>query len=174
MTLSKASVINDEKDSIILFTSLLLRHPELSTLTYYPRENNLKLTFILNSNLGETPFQQFNQDLITSIGAYLYFNKREIPREITASFDYEAGLGKITITRDALTLGQKEISLIINLLYLHFPQLLLHGKKADFGEEDFPLDDDYLKQTLGNLQPHSFKNKIMALREDGRILIYKQ
>ncbi|HHY06356.1 MAG TPA: hypothetical protein GX532_05200 [Clostridia bacterium] len=175
MTLyKKITSVDDEKDSIVLFTSLLLRYPEICSLNYYPQENTLKLIFILCGNLQKPLLNKFSDELNISIQAYLFFEKNETPREIIINYDYESELTRVIITRDADTLTQKEISLIIKLLHVHFKKFLFSEEKTIFAEEDLPVQDDYIKDMLENLQPESFKNEIIALREDGRVLIFKQ
>jgi hypothetical protein len=170
----KIAIADDEKDSIALFTSLLVRYPEVCSLNYYPSQNFLKLIFIFQGNLKESLLKKFSDELITCVHTYLYFEKNEIPRQITIKYDYEPELTRIIITRDADTLTQKEISLMIKLLHSHFKNLLLSEEKTIIAEEELLLQDDYIKYMLENLQPQNFKNKIIALREDGRVLIFKQ
>lgn len=170
----KATLTDDEKDSIALFTSLLVRYPELCSLNYCPSQNFLKLIFIFQGNLKKSFLEKFSDELITCVHTFLYFEKKEIPRHISINYDYEPELTRIIITRDADTLTQKEISLMIKLLHSHFKNLLLSEEKTIFAEEELLLQDDYIKYMLENLQPQNFKNKIIALREDGRVLIFKQ
>lgn len=164
----------DDEDSINLFTSLLVRYPELCSINYYPQAISLKLTFILRGKLKKSVLAQFSNELKMCICTYLYFEKNVKPKTIKINYVYEPGLTMMVITRDANTLTQKEISLIINLLHCRFDNFLISDGNAVFAEEDLLEQDDYIKFMLDNLQPSNIKNKIIALREEGRVLVFKQ
>lgn len=170
----KNCLADEEKDSIGLLTSLLVRYPEVCSLNYHPGENSLKLIFILRGKLKKSILKKFSDELIICVRTYLYFEKKDVPRQIRVKYDYESELTRIIITRDAASLTQREISLMINLLQAHFKNLLISDESTNFAEEDLLLQDDYIKCMLDNLHPGMFKNKIIALREEGRVLVFKQ
>lgn len=170
---NKNSLVDEEKNSIGLLTSLLVRYPEVCSLNYYSWENCLKLIFILRGKLKKSLLEKFQEELIICVRTYLYFEKKDIPRQIRIKYDYESDLTRIIITRDADTLTQEEISLIINLLHVRFKNLLISDESSNFAEEDLLLQDNYIKCMLDNLHPQKFKNEIIALREEGRVLVFK-
>ena len=157
-----------------MLTSLLVRYPEVCSLNYYAWKNSLELMFIMRGKLKKSILKKFSDELIMCIRTYLYFEKKVIPEQMMINYAYELDLTKIMITRDAITLTPKEISLIINLLNSRFKNLLISDESSIFEEEDLLLQDDYIKYMLDNLQPRRFKNKIIALREEGRVLVFKQ
>lgn len=164
----------DDEDSISLFTSLLVRYPELCSINYFPKQNSLRLTFILKGELKKSLLYQFNNELRTCVCTYLFLEKNLNPRQIKIKYVHEPGLTMMVITRDANTLTQKEISLIINLLHIRFDGLLISDGNVTFDEEDLHEQDDYIRFMLDNLQPCNIKSTIFVLREEGRVLVFKQ
>lgn len=164
----------DEKDSIGLLTSLLVRFPELCSVNYLPYVNSLNLVFILKGEINKYSLQNFSDELINSIRAYFRFERKNSPKQLLINHDYQFNLTRIIITRDIDSLLLKEISIMIDLLKTHFNNRLIVDDSAVIGEEALLLQDDYLKCLLENFQAQNLTNKIIALREEGRVLVFKQ
>jgi len=174
ITSKKTALTEDEKDSIGLLTSLLVRYPELCSINYYPYENSMKMVFILQGNIQESALNEYRNELDLCIRTYLYFEKKDCLQHLEIKFEYEPNLTKLLITRDTESLMPKEISLMISLLKTKFANLLICDECSVFVEEDLLLQDDYIKCMLDTLQARKLKNKIIALREEGRVLVFKQ
>ncbi|MGI6145366.1 MAG: hypothetical protein GX092_02515 [Clostridia bacterium] len=174
ITLKKTALTEDEKDSIGLLTSLLVRYPELCSINYYPYENSLKMGFILQGNIPESALKEYSEELSLCIRTYLYFEKRDCLQHLEINFEHEPNLTRLLITRDTKSLMPKEISLMINLLKAKFTNLLICDECSVFVEEDLLLQDDYIKCMLDTLQARKLNNELIALREDGRVLVFKQ
>jgi len=173
----RIAISEDEKDSIGLLTSLLVRFPEICSINYYPSENSLKLIFILHGKPKEYILNKFSDELSTCIRTYLRFEKSEGPKSLQQfliNFEYELNYTKIIITRDIDSLLPKEISIAIYLLNTYFKNLLIIDESSVFIEEDLLLQDDYIKCLLDSLQAKKLENEIIALREEGRVLVFKQ
>lgn len=163
----------EEKDGIGILTSLLVRFPELCSVNYFPCENSLKLVFILQGNITEFSLLKFSEDLKICIRTYLQFEKKSNPQQILINFEYEFELTRIVITRDIDSFLPKEISMMVHLLNAHFNNLLICDDNAVIIEEALLLQDDYIKCMLDNLRARNLTNKIIALREEGRVLVFK-
>jgi len=174
ITSKKTALTEDEKDSIGLLTSLLVRYPELCSINYYPYENSMKMVFILKGNIQESALNEYRDELDLCIRTYLYFEKKDCPQQLEINFEYESNLTKLVITRDTGSLMPKEIFLMISLLNTRFTNLLICDEGSVFVEEELLLQDDYIKCMLDTLQARKLKNKIIALREGGRVFVFKQ
>mgnify|MGYP000958306430 CR=1 FL=1 len=174
ITSKKTALTEDEKDSIGLLTSLLVRYPELCSINYFPYENSMKMVFILQGNIQESALKDYSDELNMCIRTYLFFEKKDCLQNLEINFEHEPNLTRLLITRDTESLMPKEISLMISLLNARFANLLICDECSVFVEEDLLLQDDYIKCMLDTLQARKLKNRIIALREEGRVLVFKQ
>lgn len=172
MQLEKKIVPEDE-DSINLVTTLLIRYPQLCTINYSPKGHLLKLSFILKKDLDLPILKKFQDELISCIRAYSYFERKEEPRLLKIAFNRISGLTNIEITRDASTLTQKEISLIVTIMNDSFPKILV-SDEITVPEDELSEQDDFIRYMLDNLRVKSPANKLIALREEGRVLVFKR
>ena len=164
----------DNKDSINLLTSLLVRYPEVCTIKYYPLSNLFKLIFIFKCDLNSKILKQFKNELLTCINTYHYFEKNNIAKLIKIKYDYNSGFTVMELTRDTITLTQKELTLIVYLLHNYFDNLLLSEESYVYKDDNYVEQDDNIRQLLDNLQHISIKNTLIALRKEGRVLVFKQ
>ena len=163
----------EDEESINLLTSLLVRYPELCTINFTPKGRLLKLSFILKDELKKDSFTRFNNELVECVSTYLYFENRTEPKHFKINYSLGSGLTVIEITRDANTLRQKEIGLIINYLHDNFNQIVVSDEPV-FKEDDLPEQDDFICNMLDNLRIKTPKNKLIAVREEGRVMVFKR
>ena len=163
----------EDEESINLLTSLLVRYPELCTINFTPKGRLLKLSFIIKEELKKCSYTKFCNELVECVSTYLFFESRTEPRYFKISHTSGPGITVIEITRDANTLRQKEIALIINYLYDNFQQIVVCDELS-FKEDDFLEQDDFICDMLDNLRIKTPKNKLIAVREEGRVLVFKR
>jgi hypothetical protein len=172
MQLYKKSAADDE-DSISLVTTLLVRYPELCTINYSPKGPLLKLSFILKSELNKKIIQKIQEDLMGCISTYMYFENKEEPHYFKVNYSHASGLTQLEITRDTATLTQREIALIVSFLNQEFNNLLV-SEAAVISEDDLTDQDDFICYMLDNLRQKNPKNRLIAVREEGRVLVFKR
>ncbi|MBZ4653258.1 MAG: hypothetical protein JG781_596 [Peptococcaceae bacterium] len=161
----------DDEESISLLTSLLVRYPEVGTINYSPRGHLLKLKFILKEELDKKTIRQISEELENCIYTYMYYESKSEPKYLKTKYNVGSGITIFEITRDAGTLTQKEIGLIICLLR----ERLNHSLVTDgyFAQDDELIEqDDFIRHMLDNLRGKNLKNGLIAVREEGRVLIF--
>lgn len=164
---------SEDDDSISLLTYLLVRYPELGTINYSPRGHILKMSFILADDLDKGLFQDFCDELTSCISSFFYFEKQEEPRIVRITRSLGPGISIIEITRDAATLSQKEIALIVSYLHEKFVNILVSD--ANYYHEDELLEqDDYIRYMLDSIKIKNPKTKLIGVREEGRVLVFKR
>ena len=171
--LSYKHSFHDDEESISLLTTLLIRYPEVCSVNYSPVGRQLRLTFILNHQLDKKTQEQFQEEINNCVGAYIFFEKKEEPKHFKVKYTDGPGIGIVEITRDAATLTQKEISLIINYMHERFPGYLVCDDLA-LPEDDLLEHDDFIRYMLDKLRIKFPKYKLIALREEGRVLVFKR
>jgi len=156
-----------------LLVSILVRYPELGTINYDPEQHCLRFTFLLTRLLPDGEFRSWREKLEASLEAYWYLEKRS-----PMAFDIQQStFGKITvleITRDVGTLTQEEISLVIDLLREEFGALLMTDGNDTVMEEDLMLQEELIGQMLEDFKVTRQERKLIAFREEGRVLVFNQ
>jgi len=163
----------EDEESINLLTSLLVRYPELCTINFTPKGRLLKLSFILRIELNKKTCAQIQDDLFQCISTFLYFENRTAPAHFKINHTFGSGLTILEITRDANTLLQQEIALIIAYLRQHFQQIVV-SDETTFQEEELWEQDSLIGSMLDSLRIINPKNKLIAVREEGRVLVFKR
>ena len=161
----------DDEESINLLTSILVRYPEVGTINYSPRGHLLKLKFILKEELDKKTIKQINEELESCINTYIYLESKSEPKYLKTKNNVCSGITIFEITRDASTLTQKEIGLVVCLLRERFKHsLVTDGYFAQ--DEELMEQDDFIRHMLDNLKKKNLKNDLIAVREEGRVLIF--
>lgn len=172
MPLHKRTIPADD-DSISLVTTLLVRYPELCTIKYSPKGHLLRLSFILKMELDRRKREKIREDLLNCVSAYMYYESKQHPGYFKINFHHAPGLTQVEITRDTQSLSQREISLIVGFLHQQFQSLLV---REDFQipEDEISQQDDTICYMLDSLREKNPKNKVTAVREEGRVLIFQR
>lgn len=169
----QSRIVNDEDDSISLLTTLLIRYPQVCTVNYIPAGRLLKLGFILKEDLEKKEYNEFNNEFVSCIETFLYFENRTEAKNIKLRWDHGPGITILEITRDAATLTQRELALIIDLLRERFDQLLV-SDGINHQDEALLEQDDLIRYMLDKIKQRSPKSKLIAVREEGRVLVFKR
>ncbi len=170
--LQKKTFKNDE-ESINLLTSLMLRFPELCKINYTPNGQLLKMNFILQGEIDYKLLTCFKERLENCVNVFMYYENKRMPKCINIEYAMNSGITVIQITRDTVTLTPKEITLIVDILHQQFEnKIVSDGLYID--DEELLDHDDYIGNMLDNLRIRKPKNKFIALREEGRVLVFKR
>lgn len=165
----------EDEDSISLLTSLLVRYPELCTINFIPKGNLLKFSFIIKDEIDNKTLKIFSEDLKDCIHTLMYFdNKDKVnPKQLKINKKYETGYTVVEITRDTATLTQKELALTVSLIKDRFESIVVSDIYNT--NEDYLLEqEDYIRYMLENMKFHKKRNKLIAVREEGRVLVFKR
>lgn len=160
-------------DGINLLVSILLRYPEIGTISFEPKNNSLKLTFMLDKLIADSEFAKFKKLLLNSIIAYHYLEKiNDAKIEINTALHSNTLF--IHIIRDIRTISQNEIRLISTLMVKHFPNTLITD---EVGAEQAGLDsvqEEVIDHMLGNVKMNQLTERIVGIWEEGRVLVFNK
>lgn len=172
MQLNRRSLSADE-ESISLLTTLLVRYPEVCTVNYTPKGRLFKLSLIIKGHLDKKEFEICQEEIIDSISTYIYYENKDNPDKIRVKCDYAPGITIIEISRDVKTLSQRELALIINYMQDKFGSALV-SDDLHLHEDDLPEHDDYIRYMLDNIKNKYPKSRLIAMREEGRVLVFQR
>ena len=160
--------------SVSLLISILVRYPEVGSLHYDPQEQAMRFTFLLAQALSEADFAQLEQRLAGSLDALSYLESRP-PRQFRLERSVLGDhLTMIEMHRDVGSLTQEEISLVITLIRSTFRQELIIDPGDSLYEDELALQDEMIEQMLEDLRDSRSDRRLVAFREEGRVLVFNQ
>ncbi|KYZ77136.1 hypothetical protein AXX12_03100 [Anaerosporomusa subterranea] len=160
-------------DGVNLLISILVRYPEVGTITYNSSNQSIKLTFLLTGS-PEKKHMDFITDHIThSLDAYhILKNMKDTLVEICMN-SYE-NMAMLTIIRDVGSLSRGEIALIIALLREKAIDLLVTDQSEFLVEEDLLIQEELIENMLENMKKKYDSHSLIGIREDGRVLVFNK
>ena len=174
MHLQYKSKPHDEvSDSVGLLISILVRYPEVGTINFDPLQNYLKFTFIFSGVLEESDLVKFKKMVIDSIDTYNVLEDRSTKFVEVSSHECES-FTMFEVIRDVTTLSQEEISLVIELVQMTFPNNLVTEKNEGLLEEDLLMQEELIEHMLENIRISSPEKNLIAFREEGRVLVFNK
>ncbi|MPM18156.1 hypothetical protein SDC9_64562 [bioreactor metagenome] len=161
-------------DGVNLLISILVRYPEIGTIKFEPKQNSLKLTFMLSNLSIQSDLVEFKQLLIDSITAYHILETSNI--EITEiEFSTYENMTMMNIIRDVHSLSKAEIALIITLLRNKFQDRLVIDYNDSMLEEDLVMQEEVIENMLESMKKQYLgNNNLIGIREDGRVLVFNK
>jgi len=157
-----------------LLVSILVRYPELGTLTIDPETASLRLTVLVARALSEGEQRELSARIIESLDA-LFTLTQVTPLKKEVSVVAERSVTAISVTRDITSISREEFALIVGLLRELFPNhLFVDRTQETFVDEDLELQEDYIEEMLENLRAESVSTNLYAFREGGRVLVFNK
>ncbi|HHY40714.1 MAG TPA: hypothetical protein GX502_05625 [Syntrophaceticus sp.] len=154
-----------------LLTSILIHYPEIATINLDPKDRVIKFSFYLkNINIELEEIEKYMQQ---ALQAYYYLE--DITSEVNA-FTFEQ-LDNFTIMefcRDINSLSQKEISLVIALLKDQFGASLISDEDEDLNVDNQTLHEELISYMLENAKMSRTNIELIALRDEGKVVVYNK
>lgn len=165
---------NDEvSDGVNLLISILVRYPEIGTVSFDPKNNWLKLTFMLSNIPSQLEFSTVKYVLESSIIAYSTLEGLSLK-----TFDIQLNtydqVSMLSIFRDVHTISKNEIALLITLLRAKFKSNLITDYNDTLQEEDLLIQEEVIEDMLLNIKKHHTEKGLIGIREDGRVLVFNK
>ncbi len=161
-------------DGIHLLVSILVCYPEIATVSFEPQEDALHMSFALREVPTESAFGaagKFIQDSILT-----YHHLEGFPgAHIAISLEAQGNTAFLHIVRDVSTLSRGEIRLITTLMQEHFGALLIldQEKEAPDLEAD-AAQEETIDHMLGNLKINRITDRMVGVREEGRVMVFNK
>jgi hypothetical protein len=156
------------QDGVGLITSILLRYSEVGSVQYWREQHALKFTFMLKQHLELAALQE---DLRPALEFFHQLEGRNM-RVFDIICRSEENVCVITITRDVDSLTQREVGLIVELIKRKYRKKLVYDE-INLPEDEQIFQEEMIGQMLSSIQSHDVDKSIVALREEGRVLVFK-
>ncbi|HEY3423354.1 MAG TPA: hypothetical protein VGL27_01050 [Negativicutes bacterium] len=160
-------------DGVNLLISILVRYPEIGTISFDPQNDSLKLTFMLSGIPSQTDFVVTKQLILNSVAAYHMLEGLTISKADVQLSNYEQ-VAMLTISRDVHTLTKGEITLVITLLRDKFKDRLVTDYNESMLEEDLLIQEELIDNMLESMKKQQSGHRLIGIREDGRVLVFNK
>jgi hypothetical protein len=160
-------------NSMSLIAFLLVRYPEIGSISFDPEQKTMQFSFVLVKLLEQTDLAQFTEQLTLSMNSMSLLQNREMG-QLKVTCNEDEGLSFLEITRDVDSLSQEEISLIIGVVQQFFEGILLLDQEEAAQEEDVLLQEEMIEHMLEDLKDSRQEKKLIGFREEGRVLIFNR
>ncbi len=162
-------------NSVSLLISILVRYPEIATVNFVPQGKVLRFTLMVSGPVSGDIWEAFTGGLRERVEAYAALVHGMSPTLQVERRDYSE-VSLVEISRDAATLTQEEISLIIEFARAQLgPSLITEGPVADVAfDEDIVFQDEMIENMLEDLKETIQHRKLIGFREDGRVFVFNK
>lgn len=155
-------------EGVGLLISILVRYPEVCSVGYMQQEHALKFRFVLRVlENGE----KLTKNLREALEVFHRFegNSMQLCEVEQKLVDR---LSLLTITRDVGSMSQMEVGLIVGLVKAEWNKQLIFDE-AELSEDELIFQEEVIGQTLQSFREISLDKGFIAVREEGRVLVYK-
>ncbi len=161
-------------DGINLLVSILVCYPEMATVSFEPKEDSLHMSFALREVPSEPSFAAAGQFIRESI--LTYHHLEGFPgAHVSLALEAQGNTAFIHIVRDVATLSRGEIRLITALMEEHFSSLLILERDKDLQDlEADAIQEEAIDHMLGNLKINRITDRMVGVREEGRVMVFNK
>lgn len=164
---------NSEPEGINLLASILICYREISAIAYEPKDKTVKLTFVIEKNIGEKDFQELAEFLAESMNTYLmvsgfYGTRTDFNMETQGKHAF------LHITRELETLTKGELTLIVTLLEDRFGEALIMGGDNAPDDEMLEIQEETLERMLMSTRMIELRGRLVGVREGDAVMVYNK
>lgn len=160
-------------DGVNLLVSILVCYPEIGTLSFEPSDESLKMTFALGKATDNEGLQKFKNFVERSVQTY-YVLERIKKASIDIRMTKHEDIVFLNIIRDIKTLSKGEIALITTLVREEFGSNLVADINPMASDEECIVQDDFIDNMIGNLIVNHNVEKLIGIREEGRVMVFNK
>jgi len=156
-----------------LLVSILLRFPEVGSVTFDPERHAMRFTLLVRGRLSAKAYGDL-RDLVTdSVTAFGLLQGAE-PRLLQLERTTFRGVTAVEFARDVETLSREEIGMLISLLRDRFGDGLVVETDGGLLEEDLLVQEQLIDAALDDLRDARGQQNLIAYREGGRVLVFNK
>lgn len=158
-------------DSVGLLVSILVRYPEVGTINVDEVEQLLTLTFYLAEDLSE--HLPCHEHLTESLMLFNQLEGRKC-RVCSLCLSRDEVVTTLEIVRDIETVTLSELNLLVNLMRQSYYEQLVTDVVDEIPEEEQLIQDEIIKHMLDIVRTKKLDKSVLALREEGRVLVFNK
>ncbi|MGE5558040.1 MAG: hypothetical protein ACM3WV_05435 [Bacillota bacterium] len=159
--------------SMNLIVSLLMRYPQIATVSLHPEEHSLHFVFIINARLTQRGAQELEHQLKEGWESFWQLTHAR-PELTEINFTGENSLTLLEVKRDVASITLSEISYLIQFLQDHYQSKLCQEQPSAEGggsEESWP--EELIELLLDDLREIKSDRNLIGFREEGRVFVYR-
>ncbi len=149
-----------------LLVSILLRYPEVGTISCCPEQQTLVLKFLADK---ECDFESLKQKVALAVELFHKIEGHKIQLFTMEKFAQELDL--LVITRDLNTITQNEMNLIIEIMKRELGVHLITDEN-NLPDDEIVMQEEVINHMLAAVRTNGAYKNITAVREDGRVLVF--
>ncbi|HEY3368283.1 MAG TPA: hypothetical protein VGK74_24790 [Symbiobacteriaceae bacterium] len=159
--------------SVSLLVSTLVRYPEIGTVKYEPKLQTLRLSLLITGECTEEDWEGARQTLTETLDVYHMLEQRR-PTVLEVVRESYGELTTVSITRDAVTFTPEEIYTIVEFFRERFTGRLVTELMDWAGEDEMAAQDEMIEEMLADLEDSRSGHNLIAIREDGRVMVFQK
>ena len=156
-----------------LLISILIRYPEVASITYCPDPANLKLTFLLKRPLSSRRFRALKDRIDRSLEVYDRLEGGQ-PCRVSLRATTHGPVSVLEVRHDLARTAQGGLSLIVEMIRAELDGLLAVDSDSSPLEEDFAAQKAAIEEVLEDLRESGKGRNLIAFREEGRVLVFNR
>jgi len=156
------------QDGVGLLSSILLRYAEVGSVHYWLEQHALKFTFMIHEKQDVTALQEILKPALE------FFHQLEGQgmRLFDVTCRSEENVCVITVTRDVDSMTQREVGLIVELIKGKYKKQLIY-EALYLPEDEQIFQEERITNMLSSIHSEAIERNVVALREKGRVLVFK-
>lgn len=167
---------NHVQMGVQLLGSLLVCYPEIAAVTYDPGKDNLELTFMVKLPVPEgKDLEEFTDFLRESLEAYHDIEEGFYVWS-SVSMEQQGDTLLFHVVRNLMDLSRGELEVLAELMLDRFGDNLLVDShtKANLDQEFAHMHSELLDQLLDQAPDIMIKERMAAVRENDRVVVYNR
>lgn len=161
-------------DGVNLLVSILVCYPEVVTVSYEPKEEALRFAFGLKCVPDKASFKKVAGYLAESVRAYQDLEGYE-GASVEFYIEGQEGTSFFYVVRDVRTLSRGEINLLADIMQDFYGEKLMMGETQEpYDEEEEMMREEALDHMIGNLRTTRIGDRMVGIREEGRVLVFNR
>jgi hypothetical protein len=149
-----------------LLVSILLRYPEVGTISCCQEQQSLVLKFLVSK---ESDFKSLQNKLLQALQMFHKIEGRKM--KMCKVEKHEQELDLFVVTRDLRSITQNEINLIVEIIKDELGDQLVTDENS-LAEDEIILQEEVINHMLAAIRSNGTEKNITAVREDGRVLVF--
>lgn len=164
-------------DGINLLISILVCYPEIGTVSYEPAREALHFAFALKEVPQRQAYEEVGMLIKESIQSYHCLEGFQ-DASVEIFLEGQGHTAFFHIIRDVRTISQGEISMLSTIMREHFGSILLmdpeNGVSPYELEQEQEAHEDAIDHMIGNLKLSRTTNRMIGIREEGRVMVFNK
>lgn len=161
-------------DCINLLTSILLCYPEISEISVEPEHEEVYISYTINKILNDEDLSQTREFLEDSILSYQYL-EHLTPEKNNIVLEVKEKATFINITRDVKTFSHGELRLLNEIIKDKFAKNLIRElDRVPIVDTSILTQLELIDTMLGSLKINPVEEKMVGIRENGRVIVYNK